>query len=154
MKHNLTIFIAALGLLAVLASIAASAETSAGGGLVFSGVVTGSWNQARAAQCELKARGGRARVALVGAVIGKAWTLSLDIGSYKGPGPYNAKDRWDIRAVLDDGSHNPNEFFTSAKVGSVLIKIGESEKSGTVEAELWSDTGRRVKVSGSWTCEG
>ncbi len=167
MKQNLTIFFTALGFWAALASTTApsqtlptssntpaSARTSSGGGLVFSGAAVGSWSQTRAVQCDFSARGRRGRAALVGAVTGEAWTFSLDIGSYAGPGTYNAKDTRNIRAVLDNGSHNPNKFFTSAKAGSVLITVAANEKSGTVQAQLWSDTGQQVRISGSWMCEG
>lgn len=151
-KHNLAILFTALSLSVALSSTTEVTQASSGEALMFSGAVTGSWSQTRVVQCDFKSRAGRARAAFAGSVSGGSWTFSLDIGPYKGPGTYDAKGARNIGAVLDDGRHNPNTSFSSAGAGSALITVAADEKSGTVQALLWSDTGRWVRISGSWRC--
>jgi hypothetical protein len=160
-KYNLAILLTALSLSAMLSDAAAPSQTlpaasktppSSSEALVFSRTVTGSWSQTVVAQCDFNSRTGKGRATLAGTVSGGSWTFSLDIGSYRGPGNYDAKKKGNVAVVLGDGSHNPNTHFTSTGSGSASITVAANEKSGTVEALLWSDTGQSVRISGSWRC--
>jgi hypothetical protein len=120
--------------------------------LVLNGAVIGSWTTTRTVKCVMNVRTGKAVATLVGTVNATAWTLSLSIDSYKGPGSYGGRETRDIRVALDDGSRNPNTYFSSGLGAPVTITVGRDGKSGTVEARLLSDTGRSVTVQGAWKC--
>lgn len=157
MKHHPVILLVAIGLTVGATGIAAPSRTppapkamaSPGEGLAFSGAVAGSWSHTGVRQCDFKT--GQARAAFVGTLSGTAWTLSLEIRSYKGPGTYDSKIARTTAVDLDDGNHNPNTYFSSTD-GAAQITVAAGGKSGTLEALLQSDTGRRVRVSGSWRC--
>lgn len=153
-KYHLAILFAVLGFAAMLSDAAAypALPDSPNETLVFSGAVIGSWNQTQATRCDFNPKSGPAGAAFTGTMGGGTWVLSLGIGSYKGPGTYDTKNMRNITVVLDDGSHNPNTFFNLTGAGSALITVAAKEKSGTLEALLWSDTGRSVKISGAWKC--
>ena len=152
MKHYLAIAFAALGFVARSIDAAVPAKPLPNETLLLSGAIPGSWSNIRTVRCDLKTGAGQAHVVLMGAVNGAAWTLSLDIGPYKGPGSYDSKIARATTVDLGDGSHNPNTYFDSTGDGYASITVAVGGRSGTVHAVLQSDTGRSVRIDGPWKC--
>lgn len=77
---------------------------------------------------------------------GQAYSLSITLASYHGPGSYSLPpDRISLHTV---GIGPGSQFFGSTS-GTVTVAGGDN--SGTVDANLTGDSGT-VHVTGAWSC--
>ena len=148
MRRQIPMLFFTPGLTLAFASVAVASDEP----LTFSGAVVGSWTQSHTLHCEMNEREGKAEAALAGTVAGTRWTLTLSIGGYKGPGSYGGNEMPNVRVVLDDGSRNPNTWFSSERAGPAKLTVSADGKSGTVDGHLVGETGRPVTVKGAWKC--
>jgi hypothetical protein len=120
-------------------------STPAGTRLTITGSINGSVNGATAfGQCGRAANGegGDLRFQFNGL----AYSLSITVAAYHGPGSYPLPpDRVSLHTL---GIGPGSQFFGSTS-GTVTVSAGDS--SGTVDAQLTGDNGA-VHVTGTWSC--
>ena len=79
---------------------------------------------------------------------GQAYALSVELGSYHGPGTYPLPPD---RVSLHTLTMGPAAQFFGSQSGTVTVTAGDA--SGTVDAAL-AGNGGDVHVTGSWSCAG
>jgi len=79
---------------------------------------------------------------------GQPYSLSIELGSYRGPGGYPLPPD---RVSLHTLTIGPGSQFFGSQSGTVTVAAGDA--SGTLDVSL-AGSGGSVQVSGSWSCSG
>lgn len=79
---------------------------------------------------------------------GQAFSLSIELGDYHGPGSYPLPPD---RVSLHTLSIGPGSQFFGSQSGTVTVGAGDA--SGSLDAVLAGNSGQ-VHVTGSWSCAG
>ena len=116
--------------------------------LTFSGAVAGSVASAAPSGTCGRAGSGAAGADLRFQLNGRAYSLSIELPSYHGPGTYPLPPD---RASLHTTTIGPGSQFFGSQSGTVTVLPGDA--AGTIDADLAGDAGS-VHVSGTWSCAG